>query len=434
MIAIAALHACGPSARTDPDGANGVCDSEGTHRCAGLTWQTCTGGNWVDTEACANGCVDATGCTVCQPGTGTCSGEMSHACLPDGSGFYDEYCDPVQGSTCNPNTGVCEGPCALQTLGQTYIGCDYYATQSSQLVNPSFQFAIAVSNTTSSVANVTIEGGVLPSPMTIAVPAGAVATQYLPWVPGLKRCMTEAFYECGVPESYGGLITDGAYHVRSTQPITLYQFSPLDYAYGGKFSFSNDASLLLPTTAWTKNYVGAIWPTWNPMDQGLPFPPMPSNLVVTAAQDGTNVTITTRAATHGGDGAPSFVAGAPQTVALNAGDALQLMSDTGDLTGSVVASDKPVQVLAAHHCTQLPFGYTACDHIEESMLPFEALSNEYIVTAPFLPGSVNGPRQQIVRITAAEPNTMVSVDPPIAGPWTLATVGDFAEVIRDRGG
>ncbi len=39
----------------------------------------------------------------------------------------------------------------------------------------------------------------------------------------------------------------------------VYQFSPLPYTDGFDFSYSNDASLLLPTNAWTGNYMAATW-------------------------------------------------------------------------------------------------------------------------------------------------------------------------------
>jgi hypothetical protein len=85
------------------------------------------------------------------------------------SGFADESCDPVMGSTCDANSGLCTGPCSNRSLGKSYIGCEYYATVTSQLVNPSFQFAVAISNTTSSPAMVTIEGGALTAPITTTV-------------------------------------------------------------------------------------------------------------------------------------------------------------------------------------------------------------------------------------------------------------------------
>jgi hypothetical protein len=425
------IAACGPSVHSDSDAGGdddgGAC-TEGTHRCEGLTRQTCTGGVWQNTEDCPQACDNNLGCTVCVPGTGTCNGDTAHECRPDGQGYVDEYCDPLMGSSCGPD-GVCIGPCSAGTLGQSYIGCDYFATQTSQLVDPSFQFAVAISNTSAATANVTIDGGMYTTPQTITVATGQVAVQYLPWVPALKRCMTEGFYECGPPESYGGLALNGAYHVRSDEPVTVYQFSPLDYAGPGGtnsgFSYSNDASLLLPTNAWTGNYVVPTWPMWNPGFTN----PMPSVLAVTAYQDDTNVTITTRANTTGGDGAPSFTANASQTVTINAGDVLQLMSDSGDLTGSVVAADKGVQVVAGQHCTQVPIGYTACDHIEETAFPTEALSNDYLVTAPYLAGTINGPRGEVVRITAAQAGAVVNFDPASVSPQaTLSNVGDFIEI------
>ncbi len=231
--------ACGPSATgggDDIDGGNGMC-SDGARRCTGNAWESCQGGDFVVVQECADACDSSLGCVLCVPGTGTCNGDTSHACRPDGMGYFDEFCDPVMGSSCNPGSGVCDGACSANTLGQSYIGCDYYATQTSQLVNPSFQFAVAISNTSGDLATVTIDGGTFTTPVTLMVASGEVATRYLPWVPILKTCNTQGAQECGAPEQYGALAVRGAYHVRSTRPVTVYQFSPLDYAMGNTFSF-----------------------------------------------------------------------------------------------------------------------------------------------------------------------------------------------------
>ncbi len=417
--------ACGPSATgggDDIDGGNGMC-SDGARRCTGNAWESCQGGDFVVVQECADACDSSLGCVLCVPGTGTCNGDTSHACRPDGMGYFDEFCDPVMGSSCNPGSGVCDGACSANTLGQSYIGCDYYATQTSQLVNPSFQFAVAISNTSGDLATVTIDGGTFTTPVTLMVASGEVATRYLPWVPILKTCNTQGAQECGAPEQYGALAVRGAYHVRSTRPVTVYQFSPLDYAMGNTFSFANDASLLLPTNVWTGNYVVASWQAWDTGFAGT----MPGLMAVTAHQNGTMVTINTRAATTGGNGAPAFTANVPQTITLNQGDVLQLMSQAGDLTGSSVTADKAVQVIGGHHCTQVPIGSTACDHVEESMFPVEALSTEYLVTSPYLP-SLNSSRQRILRVVATEPGTTVTFDPPVQAPANLASKGDFIEL------
>lgn len=415
--------ACGPTQRNGGgDDDPGTC-TDGTKRCTGNDLEVCQGGKYEKDQTCPMACDATLGCVACVPNTGTCNGDTSTACLPDGSGFADEYCDPVMGSTCD--AGLCTGPCADRALGKSYIGCEYYATVTSQLVNPSFQFAVAISNTTTSIATVTIEGGSLAAPITAMVNPNEVATRYLPWVPLLKTCNTQGFQECGPPEQYGALAAKGGYRIRSTQPVTVYQFSPLDYAgAGGTFSYSNDASLLLPTNAWGAEFVVASWQAWNPGFAGI----MPGLLSITAGEDGTAVTVTTKAATTGGNGAPSFVAGMPQMVTLNRGDVLQLLTQNGDLTGSRVTASKPVQVIGGHHCTQVPIGSPACDHIEESAFPTETLADRYLVTPPQLGASA---RVQMIRLVATAPNTTVTLDPAaVGGPYTLANPGDFVELAQ----
>jgi hypothetical protein len=251
-------------------------------------------------------------------------------------------------------------------------------------------------------------------------------------VPALKTCTSDAHapFECGGVEQWGALAVAGAYHVQSTQPVTVYQFSPLNYTDGaGSFSYSNDASLLLPTNVWGKNYVVAAYQSWDTSVLGSDEGVLPSTMAVTAFQNGTNVTVTTKANTMGGNGAPSFVAGTSQTVALNQGDVLQLLAPTGntDLTGSIVSSDKPVEVLGGHHCTQLPQGYTACDHIEENLFPVETLANQYLVAAPTVTGT--GGREETIRVVATVAGTTVTLDPAsVGGPYTLNNPGDWVEI------
>ena len=119
--------------------------------------------------------------------------------------------------------------------------------------------------------------------------------------------------------------------------MTVYQFNPLDYTFGDDCtqlfppplcSYTNDASLLLPVNAWTRSYVAASYPPQ--MIEGA----FPSLITISSSRDGTQVTVTPRAAVDGGDGVGALPAGMPSTLALNAGDAVQLFSTTGDLTGS----------------------------------------------------------------------------------------------------
>ncbi|MBK9036017.1 MAG: IgGFc-binding protein [Myxococcales bacterium] len=421
------VSACGPSSPADDD--DDTPCAAGERRCDGTNLQTCSDGNFTTVETCPAACDPTLGCTVCVPNTGTCTGDVSHACRADGTGFIDVYCDPLQGMACGAS-GVCEGACSPQALGASYVGCDYWPTVTGNMVSSFYEFAVAVSNTTPAAAQVTIDGGALGAPITFAVPPMGTVVRKLPWVPALKLCNNIDVDLCRAP-TLGARQTDGAYHLRSNAPVTVYQFNPLDYSLPGAptNSYSNDASLLLPSNAWRDRYLVASYPV---LTDGQVW--WPSLLAVVAYQDGTEVTITTKSATPAQGGAPAFVADVPQSIILDSGDVLELaaIDGAGDLTGSSVTSTKPVEVFGGHYCAYvpgLPFGY--CDHLEESMFPIDALSTRYVVVAPAVVTIPQG-KEQMVRIVATEPNTTLTYDPPVAGaPTTIARGGDFVEIARN---
>jgi hypothetical protein len=349
------------------------------------------------------------------------------ACKPDGSGYTSVLCDPMQGLVCDANTGVCAGACSPAQLGTSYIGCEYFPTVTGNEVANEFDFAVAVSNTTGSPATVTIEGGALTSATTFTVAANSLVVQKLPWVNALKlaNCSEDQVLNTGCyPSVNGGLVKNGAYHLRSTQPVTVYQFSALEYEVGSDFSYTNDASLLLPANVLTGSYYTASYPG---VDTGG-TETIPGEMAITATQDGTVVTVTTTAQSLALPGAPTFAAGVPNMVTLNQGDVLEITTASGDLTGSKVSATKPVQVIGGHYCTDVPSDIPACDHLEESMFPVEALSSKYIVTAPSIP-SQSAPKVEVVRIIATEDGTTLTYDPPQSGAATsIATAGKFVEL------
>jgi hypothetical protein len=360
---------------------------------------------FVPVETCTAMCDDQMGCIACKPGTGVCQGNVSTYCLPDGTGTATETCDPVQGVTCNPNSGVCEGPCAPSTLGRSYIGCEYFPVVTANEVDPSFSFGVAVANTSDLAADITIEGPGLPTAITFSVDPKRVKMQDLPWVDLLK-------------DAKSALVSGGAYHLRSTQPVTVYQFSPTEFEHSGTYSFTNDASLLLPAAVWGDKYFAATYQNYV----------LPGLVSITAAQDGTEVMITPRDDSNGANGSPDLLKGIPTTVTLNQGDVLQITDSGGDLTGSLVTSNKPVQVLGAHDCARVPTNLNACDHLEESMFPVDTLSRTYLVATTALPSLPDG-KVEVVRIVATEDNTTLSYEPPQAGAAnTLAAAGDFVEL------
>src|SRR5687767_8933048 len=122
LVLCAVVVACGPSVRNEGDGGGngdgggGMC-TNGVTRCTGNSLETCVDGQFEMTQSCPDVCVDSLGCVLCQPGTGTCEGSISHACRPDGMGYTDVFCDSAQGVTCDFKSGICEGACAPANIG-----------------------------------------------------------------------------------------------------------------------------------------------------------------------------------------------------------------------------------------------------------------------------------------------------------------------------
>jgi len=308
--------------------------------------------------------------------------------------------------------GVDPTTCDEAAAARTYIGCDFWPTVVANNVWSIFDYAVVVANAGDQPAEVTVTRGAN-TIATATVPPNDLAKIYLPWVPELKGPDAN---ECGsaTPLSSTVRVPNGAYHLVTTRPVTVYQFSALEYGpQGGPpgkdwsscpgqfcsfpgplecFSYSNDASLLLPSTAMTGNYRITSYKGWEGADIGAYF-------AVTGTQDGTSVQVKVsgKGEIVGGGGVPSTAANGLATFPVNRGEVVEvLFAPASDPAGSLVYADKPVQVIAGIPCTQMPEGWVACDHIEESVFPAETLGKRYFVTVPTSPGG--GPVGHVVRI------------------------------------
>lgn len=65
-------------------------------------------------------------------------------------------------------------------------------------------------------------------------------------------------------------------------------------------------------------------------------------------------------------------------VTLNAGQTY-MFTDSRELTGSRVLSDKPIAVFSGNACTNIPTGVSACDHIVEQVPSVDKLSSTYLL-------------------------------------------------------
>jgi hypothetical protein len=323
-------------------------------------------------------------------------------------------------------------PSAEAAASKSYIGCDFWPTVVANTVWSIFDFAVVVANAGAQPVNVTVtRAGAMVASATIQ--PDDLSKLYLPWVPELKGPDAD---QCGTAMPLNKTVRSptGAYHLVASAPVTVVQFNALEYkGQGGPpnkswancpgalcafecFSYSNDASLLLPSTAMTTNYRITGQAGWPLANIGAYF-------AVTGTQDGTMVTmhISPTGQVVGGSGVANTPGGGSSSFSLNAGEVVEVLgTPAADLSGSLVQSTKPVQVIAGMPCVEAPRGQPACDHIEESVFPAETLGRHYIVTVPTSPhGRVIG---HVVRIYGNVDGTKLSYPSGQQPPNAPATV------------
>ncbi|HQK17430.1 MAG TPA: IgGFc-binding protein, partial [Polyangiaceae bacterium] len=362
----------------------------------------------------------------------SCSEGIGSSCTEDGTRVETYACDPLQGMRCEPDG--CKGACSPSKLGRTHVGCDFWPTITSNTAwSDWFAFGVFVINTTELPAVLTVTRGseVI---ATRSLPASGTQTIELPWIRDLKG--QDADWEGNVSPSSSSTLSKsnagaGAYRLRSDQPVVVLQFNtlgagkdkaaapgcPIDASSGECLSYSNDASLLLPTSSAGSNHVLMGWRSW-PLDSSQGNSRGIGDFAsITALHEGTVVAVTpaTRLLSLEPSQGQGFEGGITHEYQLDPGDVLQLISDpsipNAQLSGSVVAANRPIQVLTGVSCANVPIQVPTCDHIEETNLPLEMFGRRYIVTDLFNPA---GRPRQMVRIHGLVDDTLVSFDPPSA--------------------
>ena len=185
-------------------------------------------------------------------------------------------------------------------------------------------------------------------PATAQIQPNALATIYLPWVPELKGPQCD---ECGAATPLSNTVSSpgGAYHLTTTFPVTVYQFSALEYVGQG-------------------GPPGKDWSSWAAAGIG-------AYIAVTAVEDNTNVTLHLSATAQ--------LQGGTTTFSLNAGDVMEVLgTPSSDFSGTWVEASHPIQVIHGMPCVDIPDSAGYCDHIEESVFPAETLGQHYLVVSP----------------------------------------------------
>jgi hypothetical protein len=471
---------CGPSNRHTGDGGDDAaaasCSPEGAHRCVGATYQTCSGGDWQTAVDCPQACVDTIGCVQCTPGQTFCKDGNVWTCDDTGNpGSMTQACTGQ--SVCQD--GTCVDACVDAATNRSYVGCEYVAVDLDNAIEVEGENAAPFGcalfpNTVAKTLNVCYKNGqgtaglcdppatmggaatcpsgytcqsksacvldaqhspfaiVVSNPqsrdvtVTVTGPGGQMVTKTIAagQVQAILPQMNNAIPDQSVDGSYKG---KNAYKVVADLPIVAYQFNPLDNSN----VFSNDASLLIPRTAFDIDYYAMSYPT---LDRRTPAPgsnPYYGYLTVVAWSDNTQIEVTPTVPTTASATNTTLAANTPATFTLNAFEVLQLQaSGTGDLTGTHIVSTNmvPFGVFGGHEATV--FGETTppdsshtsgpccADHLEEMMFPSSTWGKTFAITRS--QQRTNEP--DLLRIMAQKPNTTVTFTPaPASG--TCGTLG-----------
>ena len=408
----------------------------------GIFFYPCEGegvGEPIDCFAQGDVCVNGQGCLPCVPGETICQDNSIFSCDDNGQpGEQLEECDAAAGEICS--NGDCVNACEAADDTPSNIGCEFWAADLPNergISDASFTpWGVVLANAGQTPADVIIERNIAavgePESLVIVedtnVPPGLLRTVMLPRaeVTGWTEDTTEP------PGPPGTALSNNAFRIRSTAPIVVYQFNTFVN------DFSTDASLLLPTSGLGQVHRVIGYPTANPIEL-IPIAGIPdrSSVTVIAPFDQTNVTIRAGTTTVSDMiGIPQLEPGDEYTLQLNKWQILNVASRglPGDMTGTVVTSDKPISVFSAvergigpiYEGNDLPEppdwdGGTCCtDHLEEQVFPASSLGTQFVVTRS--PERSNGGwvEPDILRFTAvAEEATVTTNLPPPHDSFTL---------------
>jgi hypothetical protein len=439
-----------------------ICDEGVAKVCDGA-------GHFTSTTSCpGQRCQDGLGCVACAPNTSQCAGNTLTIC--DSAGNASQVTCEGPGITGCDSSG-CHGPCSptsLQAANAGHMGnegCDFWPTVTANPVwsdpahqnQGAFHFGVLLGNVSSETANVTITIGgetvsssVLPDGRLQLAP-GEARKVPLDWVPELKGAdWTQPFEPVAATQSVKK--PSGAYHIVSSQPIIAYQFNPLEVVFGdasgtcpfltesgvsenqghGCYSYSTDASLLLPSHVLQGSYVVSGYRGWRTPIASTAVPSGGNFLTITATKPGSAVKITPRSGQMllGLDNA-HWSPGQPVTVNLGAGDVVQLFTtgllDQDSFSGTKVeeSSHYPLQLLTGAGCATVPVGIGNCSHMEDGVLPNTALGIEYVV-----PAIGHGANNMLytLRIQAISDGTALSFEPAATYKNVILNAGEVLEI------
>lgn len=330
-------------------------------------------------------------CQPCGPGDLECDPNVTQSCNEQGTGWVDgDRCNLEEGEACYD--GACANMCKRAENERSYVGCEFYAADLDNAAiddrnNASAQqFAVAVANPHDVPVDVTVEINdaafgeeAKPRKLTeVTVPPGSLEVFELP------RREVDGSSENGLNDGTNSALSSNAFRIESTHPLTAYQFNPLENVN----VFSNDASLLLPTSAIGTDYTVVAWPQTighsddpeNDFDSTSDREDLRAFLTVVGTEVKTQVTVTLGSQATGiVPLSGSDLLGPGEQVKLELGpyDVINLETQglNVDFTGTLIAATRPVTVFVGSEASDVPrFGTYAtrqccADHLEEQLFP-----------------------------------------------------------------
>jgi hypothetical protein len=446
-----------------------ICEP-GSFRCTGSTALKCLddGTGWtVDQDCAAVGKTCTTqGCKVCEPDALQCKGVDLLRCNSSGTAFLTKpvmTCDAEKGEVCD--SGGCINACTLANQNRSYVGCEYWAADLDNAVveigsAAAQQFALALSNPSALPATVRIQ-------INEAAPGEPVklktVTERTVKPQQLQVVLLPAREVDGSPPGEyntgsGTALTSNAYKIDSTAPLIAYQFNPLSNVG----VFSNDASILVPTSALSAdssgqtggNYLVMGWPQTiaTTTDAKTNFGiDLRAFLTIVGTREGTKIKVDLSTDTIAdSDGkVPARKAGESLDFSLGPFDVLNL--ETGgfgaDFTGTKITTNKPVAVFSGSEASDVPdfpdltTRKCCADHLEQQLFPVPTLGTTFIaLTTPSRTSALKAAgavisvktEKEIFRILPAGEFTQVATNLPAPQDKLSIKVGTVAQIRTDR--
>jgi hypothetical protein len=331
-------------------------------------------------------------------------------------------------------------------------GCEFWAVDLDQQDGggndpASAPWGLVLSSVGKAAATVTIERNE-------AAPGQAPSTQVVETFtlqPGESQAvvMPTRELDCGVaPNDYaspGTCLSSKAFRITATSPISALQFNT------AVNSFSNDASLLLPSSALGKAYRVVGWGAGHPVP--LSFPGVGkivdrAFVTIVGAHPGTLVKVRPSFRIKGNAPIAQTDAGQVIEVTLGPFDVLNLETDdatdaeaagiagpVADLTGTLIEASKPVAVFTGSESAEVPAklpvptppGWTSdmtccLDHLEEQLFPLEASGRQFVLAHSPIRSTGGGfVEADVLRFVGVAPSTQVTTSlPPPFDSFSLA--------------